>query len=77
MALAGVVVSALSTDGQATIRDLHEQKYRTNRYTEITRAGFKAGIGADLLDTLVSATVSRGVGGLFAGVAATWWARRH
>jgi hypothetical protein len=34
--------------GQITIRDLHEQMYRTNRYTEITRAGFKAGTGADL-----------------------------
>lgn len=34
-------------------------------------------VGADLLPTLVSATVAMGVGGLFAGVAATWWARRH
>jgi hypothetical protein len=39
--------------------------------------GRMADIGADTLDTLVSATVSMGVGGLFAGVAATWWARRH
>ena len=34
-------------------------------------------IGAGLLDTLVSATVSMGVGGLVAGIAATWWARRR
>lgn len=34
-------------------------------------------VGAPLLDTLVCATVAMGVGGLFAGVAATWWARRH
>jgi hypothetical protein len=34
-------------------------------------------LGAALPDTLVSATVAMGVGGLFAGVAATWWARRH
>jgi hypothetical protein len=34
-------------------------------------------VGAPLLDTLVSATVAMGVGGLFAGVAATWWARRR
>jgi hypothetical protein len=39
--------------------------------------GRMADVGAELLDTLVSATVSMGVGGLFAGVAATWWARRH
>lgn len=34
-------------------------------------------VGADRLDTLVSATVAMAVGGLFAGVAATWWSRRH
>jgi hypothetical protein len=34
-------------------------------------------VGADLLDTVISATVAMGVGGLFAGVGATWWARRH
>jgi hypothetical protein len=39
--------------------------------------GRMADIGAELLDTAVSATVSMGVGGLFAGIAATWWARRH
>jgi hypothetical protein len=26
---------------------------------------------------VVSATAAMGVGGLFAGIAATWWARRH
>jgi hypothetical protein len=34
-------------------------------------------IGAPLLDTLVAATVAMGVGGLFTGVAVTWWARRR
>jgi hypothetical protein len=34
-------------------------------------------VGADPLGTLVSATVAMAVGGLFAGVAATWWSRRH
>jgi len=38
--------------------------------------GRMADIGADLLDTVVSATVAMGIGGLVAGVAATWWARR-
>ena len=38
--------------------------------------GRMADIGAGLLDTVVSATVAMGVGGLVAGVAATWWARR-
>jgi len=39
--------------------------------------GRMADVGAPLLDTLVASTVSMGVGGLFAGVAATWWARRR
>jgi hypothetical protein len=39
--------------------------------------GRMADIGAPLLDTVVSATVAMGVGGLCAGVAATWWARRR
>ncbi|MEP7089834.1 MAG: DUF6350 family protein [Nocardioidaceae bacterium] len=39
--------------------------------------GRMADVGADLLDTVVSATVAMGVGGLFAGVTATWWARRR
>jgi hypothetical protein len=34
-------------------------------------------VGADLVGTVVAATVSMGVGGLFAGVGATWWARRR
>jgi hypothetical protein len=34
-------------------------------------------IGAPLLDTLISATVAMGVGGLVAGVGATVWARRR
>lgn len=34
-------------------------------------------VGAPLLETLVASTVSMGIGGLFAGVAATWWARRR
>ncbi|MGA8211587.1 MAG: DUF6350 family protein, partial [Nocardioidaceae bacterium] len=34
-------------------------------------------VGAPLLETAVSAGVAMGLGGLFAGVAATWWARRH
>jgi hypothetical protein len=38
--------------------------------------GRMADIGAGPLDTLVSATVAMGLGGLVAGVAATWWARR-
>jgi hypothetical protein len=38
--------------------------------------GRMADIGADLLPTLVSATVAMGVGGLVGGVGATWWARR-
>lgn len=38
--------------------------------------GRMADIGADLLDTVASATVAMGIGGLVAGVAATWWARR-
>lgn len=38
--------------------------------------GRMADVGADLLDTVVSATVAMGLGGLVAGVAATWWARR-
>jgi Family of unknown function (DUF6350) len=39
--------------------------------------GRMADVGAELLDTVVSSTVPMGVGGLFAGIAATWWARRH
>jgi Family of unknown function (DUF6350) len=39
--------------------------------------GRMADVGASLVDTAVSATATMGVGGLFAGVAATWWARRH
>lgn len=39
--------------------------------------GRMAHVGADLLETAVAATVSMGVGGLVAGVAATWWARRR
>ena len=36
-----------------------------------------ADIGAELLPTLVAATVSMGIGGLVGGVAATWWSRRR
>jgi hypothetical protein len=39
--------------------------------------GRLAEVGADLLQTLVAATVSMGVGGLVGGLVATWWARRH
>lgn len=39
--------------------------------------GRMADLGAPLLDTLVAATVAMGVAGLVAGVAATWWSRRH
>jgi hypothetical protein len=39
--------------------------------------GRMADVGAPLLDTLISATVAMGVGGLVAGVAATVWARRR
>lgn len=39
--------------------------------------GRMSDIGAPLLDTLVSATVAMGVGGLVAGVGATVWARRR
>jgi hypothetical protein len=39
--------------------------------------GRMADVGADLVDVLVSSTVGMGVGGLVAGVAATWWARRR
>ena len=39
--------------------------------------GRMADVGAPLLDTLVSATVAMGVGGLVAGVGATVWARRR
>jgi hypothetical protein len=39
--------------------------------------GRMAHVGAPLLDTLVSATVAMGVGGLVAGIAATVWARRR
>jgi hypothetical protein len=39
--------------------------------------GRMADIGAGVLDTVVSATVAMGVGGLFAGIGATWWGRRH
>ncbi len=38
--------------------------------------GRMADIGADLVPTLVSATVAMGVGGLVGGVVATWWSRR-
>ena len=31
----------------------------------------------ELLDTVLSATVAMGFGGLVAGVAATWWGRRR
>jgi hypothetical protein len=34
--------------GQATVRDLHEQMFHTNRYAEIKRAAFKVGAGDDL-----------------------------
>jgi hypothetical protein len=39
--------------------------------------GRMADVGAPLLDTAIAATVSMGVGGLVAGVAVTWWARRR
>ena len=39
--------------------------------------GRMAHVGADLLPTLVAATVAMGVGGLAGGIAATWWGRRH
>ena len=39
--------------------------------------GRMADVGADLLPTLVSATVALGIGGLVGGVAATWWSRRR
>jgi hypothetical protein len=39
--------------------------------------GRMADVGADLVGTLVASTVAMGVGGLFAGVGATWWARRR
>jgi Family of unknown function (DUF6350) len=39
--------------------------------------GRMSDIGAPLLDTLVTATVAMGTGGLAAGVGGTWWARRH
>jgi hypothetical protein len=39
--------------------------------------GRMAQVGAGLLDTVLSATVAMGVGGLVAGVAATWWAHRR
>jgi hypothetical protein len=39
--------------------------------------GRMAHVGADLLATLVSATIAMGIGGLVAGVVATWWARRR
>ncbi len=39
--------------------------------------GRMADIGAELLPTLVAATVSMGIGGLVGGVAATWWSRRR
>ncbi len=35
--------------------------------------GRMADVGADLLPTLVAATVAMGVGGLVGGVGATWW----
>jgi hypothetical protein len=34
-------------------------------------------VGADLTETLLAATVAMGIGGLVAGVLATWWARRR
>ena len=37
--------------------------------------GRMADVGADLLPTLLAATLSLGLGGLLGGVA-TWWARR-
>ena len=39
--------------------------------------GRMADIGADLLPTLVAATVAMGIGGLVGGVVTTWWVRRH
>jgi len=39
--------------------------------------GRMSGVGAGLLDVLVSATVAMGVGGLVSGVASTWWTRRR
>ncbi len=39
--------------------------------------GRMAHVGADLLPTLVSATVAMGVGGLVGGIATTWWSRRR
>jgi hypothetical protein len=39
--------------------------------------GRMADVGADLVGTLVASTVAMGVGGLFTGVGATWWARRR
>ncbi len=39
--------------------------------------GRMADVGAPLLDTLISATVAMGLGGLVAGVGATVWARRR
>ena len=39
--------------------------------------GRMADVGTGLLDTLAFSTVGMGVGGLVAGVVATWWARRR
>jgi hypothetical protein len=39
--------------------------------------GRMADIGADVLPTLLAATVSMGLGGLAGGLAATWWSRRR
>ncbi len=39
--------------------------------------GRMADVGADLLDTVISSTLAMGAGGLFAGMGATWWGRRH
>jgi Family of unknown function (DUF6350) len=39
--------------------------------------GRMTAVGADLLDTVLSAAVAMGFGGLVAGVAATWWAHRR
>ena len=39
--------------------------------------GRMSDVGADTLQTLVSAVVAMGVGGLVGGVASTWWLRRN
>lgn len=39
--------------------------------------GRMADLGADLLPTLIAASVAMGIGGLAGGVGATWWSRRR